>query len=329
MPFRRVLSICIGAGLMTRAWAVQAQPSAAPPAGGLPLDFSWTAPDTCPSRADVLEQLSKAVDPKGKELPPLSAQAVVQQDGARWRLELTTELDGRKGVRQLESDSCDALARAASLVLALTLGEGLARRQAEAEAAAAKPPPAPAAPPPPPPPPAKPPAAEPRRTPLSLWLAATAGADPLGAFSPGVALGFGFQPSLLRLGARVEATLPRTSELASTGQVQGGTFGGAIEACVAPALPPLQFTACADGGITLLVVEGQGTAEDAQASVPLYGLGPSVGVQWLLHEHAFLSLGFASRFFLTRPELVVEGAPQTRRVETASVSGALGAGVRW
>ena len=64
------------------------------------------APDTCPTRAEVIEELSKAVDPGAKELPPLTARAVVQQDGARWRLELVTEMEGLHGTRQLEADSC-------------------------------------------------------------------------------------------------------------------------------------------------------------------------------------------------------------------------------
>ena len=89
----------------------------------------------------------------------------------------------------------------------------------------------------------------------------------------------------------------------------------------------MQFAACVNGGLTLLEVQGQGTARDESASVPLYAVGPSGRARWLFDRHGFVSLGFVSRFFLKRPELVVEGVPQRRRVETASVSAELGAGV--
>jgi hypothetical protein len=107
------------------------------------------------------------------------------------------------------------------------------------------------------------------------------------------------------------------------------TFGGALEACLAPALPPFRFAACANGGVTLLEVSGRGTARDRQASVPLYGAGPSLAAEWVLSKNAFLRLALVSRFFVVRPELVVEDLPQQMRVAAAQANGELGAGVRW
>ena len=197
----------------------------------LALDFTWTAPDTCPTRAEVVEQLSKAVDSGTKELPPLTARAVVQQDGTTWRLELETELDGRHGTRLLEADSCEGLTRAATLVLALTLGEGLARRQAEAEARAAEPPPPPKPPPPPPKPPAPPPPALPVVPRWSLWAGAGAGTDALGAWGPGLALGAAFKPDLLMIRVGAGATLPRSTALVgSGGNVRSFSVSGDVAA---------------------------------------------------------------------------------------------------
>jgi hypothetical protein len=294
----------------------------------LPLDFTWTAPDTCPTQAAVVEQLSRAVEAGGKDLPPLTARATVSRDGATWQLVLVTEMDGRRGTRVLEADSCEGLARAATLVLALTLGEGLARRQAEAEAAAAAPPPAPVAPPPPaksaPPPPAL------RRPLVLLWASAALGTDALGVLGPGVLVGAAFQPNLLQLGVRLEATFPRSSELeGSEGEVQSFGFTGELSACVAPTLTSVQLSLCGNGGATWLEVRGQGTASDRSANIPLYGIGPSLGARWLLGSAAFVSLEAASRFFVKRPQLLVDGAPERRRVESATLNAALGGGVRW
>ena len=291
----------------------------------LPLDFIWTAPESCPTQAEVVQQLSKAVDAGDKELPPLAARAVVTQDGANWRLELTTEMDGRRGTRLLEADSCEGLARAATLVLALTFGEGLARRQAEAEARAAQPAPKP---PQPPPEPSKPPPPEPPR--WQLWAASAIGSDALGGFGPALAAGLAVRPSLLRLGLRLEATFPRSTPLVGfDGDANGFSFGAGLQACVAPTWNSLQLAACADVGATLLRASGEGTARDQAATIPLYGAGPAFSAAWLFHRHAFLQLGVSSRFFFERPELVVEGLAPTRRVELSSLSGELGAGARW
>ncbi|HEY6078996.1 MAG TPA: hypothetical protein VIW29_09350 [Polyangiaceae bacterium] len=291
----------------------------------LPLDFTWTAPDTCPTQAEVVEQLSRAVDAGGKELPQLTARALVQQDGSAWRLELTTEMDGRRGTRQLEADSCEGLARAATLVLALTLGEGMARRQAQEEEKQAAPP----APPPLPPVRAEPPP-PPQQARVRVGAGAGIGIDPLGGVVPAFALEAALQPNWLRLGVRLGLTLPSSTELAGSGsEVHAFSWSAELKACFAPALRPVQVAACALGGITLLDAEGKGSAQDDQATIPLYGLGPSVELSWLVHEHAFLGLGLASRFFVKRPELVVEGWPRQRTVEAVSGSAELGGGMRW
>jgi hypothetical protein len=295
----------------------------------LKLDFTWTAPEGCPTRAQVVQELSRAVDAGGKELPPLTARAVVERSGDAWRLELATEMDGRRGTRLLEADSCEGLARAATLVLALTLGEGLARRQqAEAEAVKAAPPAK--APPPAEPKPAPPPRREKKPLQALLWAAAAVGSDPLGSFGPALVLGGAIEPNLLRVGATVTATLPRSTPFAgSGGDLRAYSFGADLEACVAPTLEPFQLSACANASLTLLEVSGRGTALDRRASVPLYGFGPSVGAAWLLDKHAFLSFALVSHFFVKRPELVVEGLQKRTRVESASGSAQLGLGVRW
>jgi hypothetical protein len=294
----------------------------------LPLDFLWTAPESCPTQAEVVQQLSKAVDGGEKELPPLTARAVVTRDGANWRLELTTEIDGRRGTRLLEAESCEGLSRAATLVLALTFGEGLARRQAEAEARAAEPKPPPPPEPATPPPPSPPPPAEPPR--WQLWAASAIGSDPLSDIGPAVATGFSVEPGLLRLGLRLEATFPRSTAFGSSGtEVQSYAFSGGVQACVAPRWGSVQLWGCADTGLTLLQARGEGTARDREATIPLYGAGPALGGAWLFHPDAFLQLGATLRFFFERPELVVQGLAKRRRIHPLTMSGELGAGVRW
>lgn len=298
----------------------------------LPLDFTWTAPDSCPTQAEVVSQLSQAVDADEKDWPALNARATVQQNGAQWHLQLDTEMDGRKGSRLLQADSCEGLARAATLVMALTLGEGLARRQAEAEARAAEPPQPPPTPPPPKPvkEPPKPPPAPAQQREATAWLAPTFGTDPLGAATPGLSLGVAWQPTLFRVALQVGGTLQQSTPLVGVdGSLTGKSLYVTLAACLAPTFRPVRLLACAEGGFTDLLVQGRGTARDRDHAVPLYGVGPSLRADWLFASHGFLSLGVSSQFFLRRPQLVVEGLAETRRVEMASLMGSLGGGVRW
>src|SRR5262249_50858102 len=55
--------------------------------------------------------------------PPLDADARVEAVGNRWRVELRTTRGGIEGYQTLEDESCDLLARATALVLALALYE--------------------------------------------------------------------------------------------------------------------------------------------------------------------------------------------------------------
>lgn len=329
---QRTLVGCLGGAalaLFTTTLSSAALAQTAIPSSQLPLDFTWTAPEACPTREVVIAELNKAVDAGGKELPSLTARALVQQDGATWRLELFTEMDGRRGSRVLQADSCEGLARAATLVLALTLGEGLARRQQAEVAAQATPPPKPAEPPPPPeePPPAP---VAPQSTATLAWLAVAAGTDPLGEFGPALAIGLAWQPSLLQVGVRLEATLPRTSSFpGSASQVKAFTFNADLAACLAPTLQSFQLLGCINAGFAALQAKARGTAADSSALIPLYQLGPSGGARWLISEHAFLNLEVLSRLFLVQPELIVEGLPQRRQIETVTVEAQLGGGVRW
>jgi hypothetical protein len=111
--------------------------------------------------------------------------------------------------------------------------------------------------------------------------------------------------------------------------VQSFGFTGELGVCLVPTLAPVQISICGNGGVTLLDVRGQGTARDGSANVPLYGVGPSLGGRWLLGSNAFVNLDLASRFFVQRPELLVDGSVERRRIEAASLDASLGGGVRW
>jgi hypothetical protein len=143
-------------------------------------------------------------------------------------------------------------------------------------------------------------------------------------------LGVGYQPGTFRFSLSLGASLPQVTSLNDRGiGARSTALSGSVAGCVVPVLPPLRLVACAELGLTMLRVEGRGTERDQDVTVPLYGVGPSLGAEWWLGQRAFVSVSFASRFYVTRPELVVEALPERLRAEVVSGNALFGGGVRW
>jgi hypothetical protein len=113
---------------------------ALPTAFAQPASFSlsWQAPASCPDEAHVRHAVEQLL---GEGPPPpahVSARAVVEQTASgHWNVRLTTVRDGASGERVVESESCQSLADATALILALTIDpERVAARAPGASAAA-------------------------------------------------------------------------------------------------------------------------------------------------------------------------------------------------
>ena len=86
------------------------------------LTFSWQVPSDCPSRDQVRAEIARLLGgeirvPKGGDI---KAVAVVAQ-GQTWSLAIETELAGRPGRRSIEAASCQDLADATALIIALMI----------------------------------------------------------------------------------------------------------------------------------------------------------------------------------------------------------------
>ena len=87
------------------------------------VNLQWVAPAGCPDAAHVtreVERLRPDVSPK--EEPDLSARAEVREEkSGRWHVEIRTEGRQGAGTRTVTAESCEALADATALILALAL----------------------------------------------------------------------------------------------------------------------------------------------------------------------------------------------------------------
>ncbi len=110
------------------------------------VSLSWTAPPSCPTRDDVLLDVESILRDSGAR-HGVDATAVVTRaaSGDRWSVELAISSHQGAGERVFDASSCEQLARAVALIVALAVDP--------TRTVVAKPE---APPPPPPPPPASP-----------------------------------------------------------------------------------------------------------------------------------------------------------------------------
>jgi hypothetical protein len=106
----RILAGCLAAG----AFAAQAF---AQPAKG--LELRWSAPPGCPAEAEVLRAVDQLL---GSAAVPLAAEARVERREDGFHLSLSWRTATAAATRELEGESCQQLAQAAALMVALAAG---------------------------------------------------------------------------------------------------------------------------------------------------------------------------------------------------------------
>ncbi len=101
------------------------------------VELSWSAPVGCPSRASVLKEVARLVVSAPSE--PLYVQATVESAASdSWSVELTMS-GAVEGKRSLGAESCNAVAQAAAMIIALAVDPDSGAGQPEEEAVEAPP----------------------------------------------------------------------------------------------------------------------------------------------------------------------------------------------
>jgi hypothetical protein len=296
--------------------------------------LSWQAPPDCPSpdtvRAEVARLLGGEIRlPAGRDF---RASALVAHEQA-WSVSIETELAGRSGRRSIEAASCQDLADATALILALTIDpDVVATRPARPNPPAPTPPP----PPPPPPPPRLPvptapvPAAvqpAPQKQSSSnnflLGLQAQGSQGTL----PSVDLGLGGSVGVVGRRYRVEirgAYGLRRDQIANA-VTPAGAYGkfnflaATLAGCFNLGGQAVAFGPCADAEVGVVSAQGFGVSQSFSTSKPWLAIGAggyaaiSLGPRWSVPLHLDILAP------LLRPEFVFKNVPS--RVFQAPVVG--------
>ena len=261
--------------------------------------LSWQAPPDCPSPDEVRAAVARLLGGEirltaGRDLKATASVA----HGQVWSVSIETDFAGRPGRRSLEAASCQDLADATSLILALTIDpDVLATR--------------PARPNPPPPPPPSPPAPQ-----LPLPVATTTRPAPqkqsaptdllLGLYAQGsqgtlpavdVGLGGGVGVAGRRYRAELRAAYGLRRDQSVNVSAPPGAYGkfnflaGTLAGCLNLGQEAVAFGPCADAEVGWVSAQGFGVSQSLQATKPWLAVGAggyaaiSLGSRWSVPLH--------------------------------------------
>jgi hypothetical protein len=263
-----------------------------------PFTFAWTAPDGCPSadelRAAIDKLLGETAQARAHE--PLAVHAVVAHAGA-WTVAIETRSPTSTGHRTLDATTCQGLANATALIVALAIDpDAVAAHGGRASEPL--------------------PAARPVSAETSLPLSSVAprstfgvvglvGAASLGVV-PGLDVDLGGELGLVRgrwrvelravYGLRAQDSPPVSGAMGAHGRFR--FFAGTLAGCWIVARGRVQVGPCADVEVGAVHGQGIGSDQDAAATTPWYGLGaglvaviaPTPWLHFPLHADAVLPL---------------------------------------
>ena len=307
------------------------------PANAATFELGWRAPSACPTQAEVLAKATRLLghEPGATLERPLAVDALVEQlPDDTWRLELT--LGDQSPTRSVAASSCDELADADALLIALSIDPSLDPGAIAPVAPATAP--EPAAPPEPVPAPSEPVAPSPPAHVAEEW---TTDAEPwqlrLGA---GLALWTGRLPGLAP-GAQAHVSLGRARASLSLdlgffppqhAGIAGSEAGGAL--WLASAGPKLGYALLLGAasvtphlGAELQLVRGSGSGVEnpSSAQAVLVGVeaGTRVGLQLAKSWQGYAEGAVSG--LVWRPRFVLDGVGQVHQPERLGLRFGLGA----
>ena len=237
------------------------------------VDFEWLAPEGCPSAGFVRTEIDSLLGGTARDRArqDLTVQATVER-GALWLVTLETRSGTTAGHRTIEAVTCQALASATALIVALMIDpEAVAARAGKVKEKEPSPPPATVPEPAPPPP---------RTERATFGLAGIVAAGNLGVL-PAPDVGIGAEIGLVRRHWRAELRAsyglrnvrsdPLTDASGAYGRFR--VFAGTLAGCWMMLRAAVDLGPCAEAEFGVVHGEGVGPIEVASQYTPWFGLG--------------------------------------------------------
>lgn len=313
--------------------------SPAPAHGDEPsVELQWRAPPGCPGGARVRDEIARfvAAGTQTGTVDRVQVDAVIEQIGERYVLELELRLPTGALRKRIEATECAVLASAAALVMAVMLDPTAV---VETVDAAAPPEVAPVVPPPvvvpvPPVVPAPVPPPIPRTKPMpqaTLRLSALGSFGAMPRFGAALAGAIGVRVGRARAELVALGELPQRTrhprEPIAGARVDLWSVGG--RGCFAPAVKKVDFPLCAgfEGG--RIRARGFGLQIARRAVAPWLAAPFGAAVMWAPIPRLALGGGVDGWIAMTRPTFEIEDLGVVHHVSRAGVRVHLGVELRF
>lgn len=269
------------------------------------LQLEWQAVPGCPDAAAVRARVRELRAPHdaGRVPRPVRARASITQDH-EWRLRLQTETAGGAGERTLTGASCDEVAEAAALILALAADETTATNPAPVPLAAPSERPASVAS-------VAPPVAPRRREPaLRLFVRVDAALDvgSLPSASPGVAVAAGVARARWRVELSAFTFAAQRATLAGGVGGDVGVSGGLARGCLGVLNQRFGLDACAGLEGAWMYGEGVGLPDARSGGAMRWAARVGLAARWRVTSAVRLRALIEPAVELAGPTFVVENA---------------------
>lgn len=299
------------------------------------LTFSWSSPAQCTTENDVRMRVDRILGAHAAPHDDVDARAVVTQNGDVFRAEIQLNSAGQTSSRHVEDTSCDALADAVALIVALTVNPEVVV------------PPTPTAtkPPAPKPPETKP--VETKKTPPSSSPVVTKSETPsrrpfyfganflldvatLKSLSAGAEVVAGFNPrhAAFELSGTWLSTQDAHYDADPTQGASEYSLGAGGRACWEIFDSALDVGPCGGAELTGIFAQGFGATQKTDTSVALFRA--VLGARAKLRFSRFaLRLGAEAAIPFTRPSFVIDNAGKVQDVAALTLRTTFGAEVHF
>lgn len=297
---------------------------AAEGAGDDSLRLTWRAPAGCPSEADVRGATLRTVeaDARGAKAAPVleaSADVTAAKAGAPWRVVLRTKRGAATGERAIEASSCQGVADATAVLLALALVPGTHGFDDPAAAPAAEPPAADKAEP----------AARGRHS-FAVGAAFASDFSTLPHLAPGGSVTLAWTPGIVRVEAdgRRWGSQSRSIEGGSGARFTLTSIG--LRGCASLLRRgPVDLAPCLGGDLHLLDARGFGADANYTPTARFTTASGGVLGRFSLTHWLAVRGRIEAMVPLARPSFVVENEGYVHRPPTLGASASVGAEVNF
>jgi hypothetical protein len=298
--------------------------------------LEWAAPAGCPSTSEVEAEITKLLGglPREHTRENLTVRASVDHADLLWFVTIETVSDTTSGHRRIEAATCQSLANATALIVALAIDVDAVAAHA-GKVRATEPIPAPPLlheprPAKPAPLPAAPSSDTARTVSVLVGVSAAGNLGVLPSPDVGISATVGVTSLLWRLELRAayDPRRVRSSTLADPAGAYGrfSLFTGTLTGCLTFKRPALDYGPCAEAEFGVIRGEGFGVTQTASDPEPWFGLGAGGFVAIKAGRWLYLPLHVDAVVPLYRPDYVFENV-ETRIFRAQLVGGRLTAGV--